>query len=157
MKIVKLLLVEDDPILARSIPPQMTKYGYRIAGIASTGEEGVALAARLQPDLVLMDVDLLGAMDGVAAASAIQQTRNIPILFITSHADSERTKRAKAAGPFCCLLKPLTERELAIAIELSLCRHQFGEEQRRLTTQLKEAQKLAGNGVTCSKCGGKIE
>jgi len=140
VKIAKILLVEDDAILARSIPPQMTKYGYRITGIASSGEEGVALATELQPDLILMDVDLRGVMDGMAAASAIRQTQNIPILFLTSHADSERTKKAKAAGPFYCLLKPLTERELAIAIELNLCRHQFEEELRRLTSQLKEAR-----------------
>jgi FixJ family two-component response regulator len=81
-------------------------------------------------------------MDGLAAASVIQQAQKVPILFITSHADSERTKLARKSGPFDCLLKPLTEKELAIGIELSLCRHRYEAEQNRLLAQVAELQEL---------------
>lgn len=141
----KLLLVEDDPIIARSIPAQMTKYGYRVVGTARSGEEAVALAEKLAPDLVIMDVDLLGAMDGLAAAAEIQKNKYLPVLYTTSHAESERTEKARAAGPFTCLLKPLTERELAMGIELSLCRHASTLRLQAMTEELKKAKNLIKN------------
>ena len=153
----KILLVEDDPTLARLIPLQLTKYGCKVVAVAKSGEDGIVQAARLVPELILMDVDLQGEINGITAAATIQKTQDIPIIFISSHAD-ERGLQTQDSGPFSCLLKPLTEKELAMAIELNWCRHQAKLDRRRLTEELQAAlmrAKFLEN--TCPRCGANRE
>jgi DNA-binding response OmpR family regulator len=131
VKTVKLFLVEDNPVLARAIPSQMTKYGYEVLGVSSDGEDALAKFSGLAIDLVLMDIDLGGPMDGVATAHAMQKIREVPVVFITSHTGPEIQARVRDVKSALCLSKPFTEREISLTIELCLLRMRFEREQAR--------------------------
>lgn len=119
----RILIVEDEIIVARDLQLQLSKLGYHVVGIAARGDEAIELTDRLRPDLVLMDIRLKGAVDGVEAAKAIR-TRSVAIVFLTAHADEETLKRACVAEPLGYLLKPFEERELRTTIELAIFKHE---------------------------------
>ncbi|MCB1942950.1 MAG: GAF domain-containing protein [Candidatus Accumulibacter sp.] len=120
----RILIVEDDPLIARELVLRLTAMGYATAGPVATGDEAVAWAAREPPDLVLMDIVLPGAVDGIAAARVILDEQRLPLLYLTAHADEERFARARITAPYAYLIKPCNDRELQLAIELALQRHQ---------------------------------
>ena len=97
--------------------------GYVIAGVASTGEEAVALSINAKPDLVLMDIRLKDGMDGIEAASRIKELLDIPIIYLTAYSDKLTLERAKSSEPFGYLIKPFNERELHSTIEIALYKH----------------------------------
>lgn len=117
-----ILVVEDEVVVARDIAVQLRESGYQPVGHALRGEEAIALAHSLKPDLVLMDIQLAGAMDGIAAAQAIRMQLGIPVVFLTAFAADDVLARANATQPFGYLLKPFSERELRAAIEMALFR-----------------------------------
>lgn len=117
-----ILVVEDEHIVARDIQAMLEELGYGVS-IAMTGEEAVAKAAEVSPDLVLMDIVLKGQMDGVEAAVEIRDRFRIPVIFLTAYADAKTVERAKVTTPYGYILKPFEERELHIAIELALFRY----------------------------------
>jgi signal transduction histidine kinase/DNA-binding response OmpR family regulator/HPt (histidine-containing phosphotransfer) domain-containing protein len=119
-----ILIVEDEGLVAKDLSGKLANLGYEVVGISAAGEEVVALACRLRPSLVLMDIWLKGPMDGIKAAEAIQQQYDVPIVYLTAHSDSATLARAKVTGPFGYILKPFDERDLATQIELALCKHQ---------------------------------
>jgi PAS domain S-box-containing protein len=130
----RVLVVEDEAIVAKDIAATLKAMNYEVTGIAGTGEEALALASSTRPDLVLMDIMLPGGMDGIEAASRIQTRMGIPIVFLTAHADEATLTRAKAAAPYGYLIKPFVERELEVALETA--RHRASmerqlDEQRR--------------------------
>lgn len=132
-----ILIIEDDGILAIHIQDMLSRLGYTVMGPLATGEEAVALMTDLvagkKPDLVLMDIELAGAMSGIAAAEIISQTSDVPIVFLTGFSQDPLLEKAKIAGPYGYLIKPVPERELAAAVEMALHRH-------KLDRQLKESQ-----------------
>ncbi|MHC1742913.1 MAG: response regulator [Syntrophobacteraceae bacterium] len=123
MSKVTVLIVEDEAIVAADLSGKLRQLGYEVSGIAAEGEEAVALARQSRPDLVLMDIRLGGAMDGIEAAEAIQSLHDVPVVYLTSHADPDTVDRAKVTGPLRYILKPFDERDLATQIELALSRH----------------------------------
>jgi len=137
MKTARLLIVENSPLLATLLPMQLAKHGFQVVAQAATGEDAVLKAAHTPLDLVLMDIDLDGEMDGIAAAEAICKTQDVPILFTTSHSGQDIQKRLHAAGPAACILKPFTEKELAIAIEFRLFRHQSERLQQEMNAEIQ--------------------
>jgi len=138
MKMAKLLLVENNPLLLKLLPLQLTRRGWQVAATVQTGEEAIVQARETRPDLVLMDIDLDGAIDGITAAASIKQELGIPILFTTSHNDPQTASRIQSAvGPALCLVKPFTEKEIALAIEFALYRHAAETERARLESQLR--------------------
>jgi PAS domain S-box-containing protein len=118
-----ILVVEDERIVARDIERSLVTLGYRVAGKATRGEEAVAMASELHPDLVLMDIRLAGHMDGIAAAAAIRAERETPVVYLTAYSDASTLERAKDTEPFGFLVKPFRETELRAAIEVALRRH----------------------------------
>ena len=126
----RILVVEDETIVARDIQLQLEALGYEHAGHTTTGEEAIALAGELRPDLVLMDVKLAGAMDGIAAAEVIRKKYNLPVVFLTAFATDDAVTRAKVTQPFGYVLKPFAERELRTVLEIALYRHQIFTELR---------------------------
>ncbi len=118
-----LLIVEDENIVAIDIKEKAKSMGYKVVGIASSGEEAVELAGNKKPDLVIMDIVLKGKMDGIEAAEIIKRDHDIPIIYLTAYADDETLKRAKLTGPLGYLIKPFEERELHTAIEVALYNH----------------------------------
>jgi two-component system, response regulator PdtaR len=122
-KIPRILIVEDDEIIANLITLMLEKKGYTIAGKTGSGEEAIRKAAELEPDLILMDINLSGKMDGVTAARYIFQLFHFPIIFLTAMCDDSLLERAKNAQPYGYLLKPFTDRELTTNVELALFNH----------------------------------
>ncbi len=116
----RILIVEDERIVARDLQYRLEKMGYLVSGIASSGEDAIQAASDCVPDLILMDIVLDGQMDGVEAARQIRLTRNIPILFVTSFSDDQFVERAKTTEASGYILKPVDERELSIAIDMAL-------------------------------------
>jgi PAS domain S-box-containing protein len=133
---LKILIVEDEALIAMEIRDRLVRLGFQIAGIADTGEKAIQEANRSHPDLVLMDIRLKGAMDGVQAANHISRELEIPVVYLTAHSDSSTLQRAKLAAPFGYILKPFAERDLVVAIEIAMHRHS-------LERQLKENERKA--------------
>jgi PAS domain S-box-containing protein len=118
----RILVVEDEAIIARDLCQQLNQMGYDAIGDTPRGEEGVPLAAERRPDLVLMDIHLAGAMDGIAAAEEIRKL-GMPVVFLTAYAGDETVKRARITEPYGYLLKPFEERYLRTVIEMALYKH----------------------------------
>jgi PAS domain S-box-containing protein len=136
---VKILIVEDETIVAADITGKLRHLGYDVIGSTGRGEQAVAIAAAERPTLVLMDILLAGDMDGVETAEHIRQAYNVPIIFLTAHSDSETLTRAKMTGPFGYLLKPFSERELETHIEMALYRFRSEERLREKEERLRLA------------------
>lgn len=133
MRTPRILVVEDNRIVARDIQRQLRQVGYEVAGTAASGEDAISLARQTVPDLVLMDICLEGAMDGVDAARAIGAT--CPVVFLTAYADDETVSRATQSEPFGYLLKPFDELQLRTSIEMALRRHGAEDRLRKVAEQ----------------------
>ncbi len=120
----RILIVEDERIVARDIQKSLQGMGYVVVGMAASGDEAVKKAEKLQPDLVLMDIILEGRMTGVEAADIIRSRINIPIVYLTAYAEKEMMNQAKATLPFGYIIKPFNDRELNSTIEMAIYRHQ---------------------------------
>lgn len=119
----RILVVEDERIVAMSLRRQLQALGYKAVGEASSGEEAVQKTEELRPDLVLMDIRLEGEMDGVQAAAMIRERFHIPVVYLTAYSNKDIVERAKLTEPFGYILKPFEERELHVAIEMALHKH----------------------------------
>jgi AmiR/NasT family two-component response regulator len=117
------LIVEDELIVAEDLRMKLMAMGYRVVGIVTTGEDSILTTQQVKPDVVLMDISLRGAIDGVEAARTIQEKSGTPIVYVTGHGDPETLQRAKATAGFSFVLKPVDERELRYIIEMALHRH----------------------------------
>lgn len=124
MKSTRVLIVEDEGLVAADLHLRLQRLGYDPVGIADTAEQAVALAHQLHPQLVLMDIHLAGGSDGTAAATQIQQSLNIPVVFLTAYADASTLERASLCGPFGYVIKPFEECALAATLQMALARHQ---------------------------------
>lgn len=142
---VRILVVEDEGIIAKDIQNQLKKMGYIVPAIAFSGEEAIEKAAEIQPDLVLMDIILKGELDGIDAAGQIRTRFNIPVVFLTAHTEENILQRAKIAEPFGYIVKPFEERELHTTIEMALYKYQMDEKLRLAYEKLKELDKMKTN------------
>jgi len=127
----KILVVEDELIIAMEIEDRLHTLGYEVVDVVSSGHDAIQVAAEIQPDLVLMDIMLKGKMDGIQAANQIQASFHIPIVYLTAYADENTLQRAKMSSPFGYLLKPFEKKELQIAIEMALYKHQMDRKLRQ--------------------------
>jgi len=115
-----ILIVEDEKIIALDLQRRLERFGYSVVGMASDGQEAIGLAKERHPDIVLMDIMLAGAMDGIEAAKQIRAQFGIPIIFLTAYTDEKTLERAKEVEPFGYILKPFKERELYTTIDIAL-------------------------------------
>jgi CheY-like chemotaxis protein len=122
-KIPRILIVEDDDIIANIISQMLKKKGYTIVGTVASGEAAIRKAVELEPDLILMDINLSGLMDGITAARYIFQIFGNPIVFLTGLCDDSLVERAKSSQPYGYLIKPFTDRELTTNVGLALYNH----------------------------------
>jgi PAS domain S-box-containing protein len=119
----RILIVEDEGIIAQDIRMSLLEMGYEVCSAVATGEEAVSRVEAERPDLALVDVVLQGDMDGIEAAHLIHSRFKIPIVYLTAYADEKTLDRAKITEPFGYLIKPFRERELHSTIEMALFRH----------------------------------
>ena len=125
MNTPSIFIVEDEIITARSIAKNIKKFGYRLAGIATSGSKAVKDILAAKPNLILMDILLeRNDFDGIITAQKIQSQLNVPIVYLTAHSDRETLDRAKITTPFGYILKPYSKKDLQISIELALHKHQ---------------------------------
>jgi DNA-binding LytR/AlgR family response regulator len=118
---VKLLIVEDEILLANDIANKLSDNNYHIVGMADTAKKALDILANNQDtDIIILDIMLKGEFDGIELAGFINDKYNIPFLFLSSHADSHIIERAKKVKPHAYLLKPFNDRQVSIAIELAL-------------------------------------
>jgi signal transduction histidine kinase len=141
----KILVVEDDVISGEALRDKLAALGYRSLGPATSGEEAVASARDLLPDLVIMDFRLSGPMDGIDAALRIQERQDVPVLYLSAFTDEETLRRAKLSAPYSYLVKPVRDRELHITVEMALHRHRLEKALRDQYARLAELEQLKDN------------
>jgi PAS domain S-box-containing protein len=130
----RILVVEDEGITAKHIESRLTGLGYEVPAIAQTGAEAIEKAEQIRPDLVLMDIQLKGEMDGVQAARQLSERFGVPVTYLTAFADDATLARAQDTAPYGYVVKPFGERELHAAIQMALTR-------RRLERAVEEGQR----------------
>lgn len=126
----RILIVEDEVIVAKNLEHQLKAASYMVTGIAASFEQALHLAEKELPDLVLMDIRLKGKRDGIAAADAIRKRWDIPVVFLTAFADEPTLQRAMGSEPLGYLLKPFEERMLHTTIEMALSKHSLNRQLR---------------------------
>lgn len=124
----RILVVDDEQVVALDVEASLDALGYDVVGIAGTGKEALRLTAETCPDLVLMDIQLYGSMDGIAAAGEIRNRWQIPVVFITAFAGEEVLARAKATGPYGYVTKPFATNELNATVAVALQQHRLTKE-----------------------------
>lgn len=125
MKSEKILIVEDDGILATQLRLILNREGYDVLEPIATGEDAVEVAHTVRPDLILMDIQLAGEMDGITAAERIVSECDTAILFLTGFSQSSMVERAKQIGPYGYLLKPVSPKELVATVETVLYKYKL--------------------------------
>ena len=143
----RILIVEDEWITAEDLRDILTELGYTVVDVVATGEDAIARAEESRPDLALMDIRIKGSMDGTEAARVLRQRFNIPVIYLTAHADNETVKRAKAAEPLGYITKPFQEGELHASIEIALHKHDQDQKSRKREELLAGTLRAIGQGV----------
>lgn len=115
----RVLIVEDDMIIAANISLQLTKAGYEITGIESRGEEAVIHSRLNTPDIILMDINLKGALNGIDTVKKIQEFSDIPVIYITANNDEPTFEEARQTHPFAFIAKPITKSNMLRALALA--------------------------------------
>jgi CheY-like chemotaxis protein len=117
---VTVLIVEDDNIIAQIADWRLKNLGYTVCGRAATGAEAMELLVKHKPDIVLMDINIKGDIDGIETAKMIKKEFSIPVVYVTSHSDGLTLERAKETKPEGFILKPFEDDDLRVAIEMAL-------------------------------------
>ena len=140
MTTATLLIVEDDGILAANLMDIVNRLGYGVLGPVATGEEAIALLREHPADLVLMDIELAGEMNGIETAAIISGFVDIPVVFLTGFSHEPLLEQAKVTAPYGYLIKPVPERELAATLAMSLHRHALDRQLRKSQAALAESE-----------------
>ncbi|MBW4641694.1 MAG: response regulator [Goleter apudmare HA4340-LM2] len=144
----KILIVEDERIIAFDIKNCLENSGYTVVGIAVSGEKAIENTADFHPDLVLIDVMLKGQMSGIDAAREIGYRFNIPVVYLTAYSDESNLQKVKMTQPYGYILKPFIEPQLITTIEIALSKHQSEMVIRKALAQEKEDRKVKSNFVS---------
>ena len=136
----RILIVEDEAIIARDIQHQLTRLGYEVCGVATSGQQAIEAAGRHRPDIALMDVVLSGGMDGIETAEAIGKLYQTSVVFLTALADGTTLQRAKHIKPLGYIVKPCSERELRIVMEIALHREAAQRQVRKAEAALRMSE-----------------
>lgn len=118
----KILIVEDEMIIGANISLQLSKLGYEVTGIVSRGEEAINHVKQNRPDIVLMDIQLKGELDGIDTVIRMQQQMDMPVIYLTANNDENNFDRAKSTNPYAFISKPFKKLDLQHAIELTMGR-----------------------------------
>jgi two-component system, sensor histidine kinase and response regulator len=158
-KIVKsrIIIVEDDKIIAKDIKSTIEANGYNVVGMASSGEEAILKVGDKRPDIVIMDVKLKGELDGIDAALQIKALYDTPVVFLTSYVDNKTIARAKITGPMGYILKPFEEIELCTALEIALYKDLLDKKMRDNERWLSTILTSIGDAVIATDRDGYIK
>jgi PAS domain S-box-containing protein len=151
-----ILVVEDEAIVAEALRSKLQKLGYAVPSTASSGEEAIKKVEENNPDLVLMDIVLQGEMDGIEAAGQISTHYNTPVVYLTSYSDDKMLLRAKITEPFGYIIKPFKERELQVAIEIALFKHEMERKLKEKEEWLSTILQSIKDGVIATDSKGYV-
>jgi CheY-like chemotaxis protein len=146
----RILIAEDESLIAEELRDRMERIGLTVTAVVRSGEDAIARAEETFPDLVLMDIHLKGRVDGIAAASAIRERFDIPVIYLTALSDDITVERAEKTLPLGYLLKPVVEKELQIAVKMALQHHGMQLRQQR-GSDLAQQAKAVGAAVMSSE------
>jgi DNA-binding LytR/AlgR family response regulator len=138
--LIKILVVEDEMIIAAKISMQLTSLGYEVTGILPRGEEALLHMEENKPDIVLLDINLKGKIDGIETAELMQQRNNIPVIYLTANSDEATFNRAKPTRPFAFISKPFKQLDLQRAIELTISRMAANDHEVHIENKIGEEQ-----------------
>jgi CheY-like chemotaxis protein len=152
----KILVVEDEAIVAMDIANTLKKIGHEVTDAVPSGDQAITSVKANRPDVIMMDIGLQGAMDGIETAERIRSQFSIPVIFLTAYIDEKTLERAKVTAPCGYLTKPFEENDLRIAIEVGLYRAKLESEREALIKELQEAiakiKTLSGLIPICAWC-----
>jgi len=153
----KVMIVEDESIVAMDIKNRLEHLGYIITAIVFSGEDAIIRIVETSPDIILMDIMLNGEIDGIEAAEYIHRRFDIPIIYLSAYADEKTLSRAKVTKPFGYILKPFEERELHAAIEIAIYNHNLERELKESKNWLQAALNSIGDAVIATDRDGMIK
>ena len=156
MKEAKILVVEDEALVALHLEQRLQMLGHSVVGTAFSGTDALEQTAAHLPDLVLMDINLGRGISGIEAAQQINRFFDIPVVFVTAHSDDAILQKATAAGPYGYVVKPFEDSALRVTIEIALSKHQLDQERTRILEELgasiARVKTLRGLLPICSRC-----
>ncbi|MBW4549760.1 MAG: diguanylate cyclase [Aphanocapsa sp. GSE-SYN-MK-11-07L] len=153
---IKVLVVEDEKVVAWDIQRDLQRTGYTVVAIVSSAEAALHAADQHRPDLVLMDIHLAGPEDGISAAQSIAVCCNIPVIFLTAYVDESTVQRAAATSPYSYLVKPFRADQLHTAIQVALQRHRLEQTDQREQQQIANTLRSLGDPTITTNLQGKI-
>ncbi len=152
----KILVVEDEGLVAKSIQSMLNNLGYEAPDVAMSGEKAIKKAGEMQPDLILMDIKLKGEMDGIEAAEIIRDRFGIPVVYLTAYADEETLQRAKITEAFGYLLKPFEEQDLQSTIEMALYKSKMEQRLRERERWFSTILESIGDAIIATDKKGNV-
>jgi len=153
----KILIVEDESIVAMALKKTLQSFGYTVVGTAIRGTDAIRLANETWPDLILMDIRIQGPMDGIETAERINAFYDIPVIFLTAYSDDETLSRAIGTSSYGFLTKPFNERELYSNIEMAINTHRSNKKA-QIERKIKEsAFYLVSDAIFTTDVAGRIE
>ncbi len=152
----RILVVEDDRIVAKDIQESLEVQGYTVFKTVPSGEAAIEVAKEDKPDLILMDIKLKGEMNGTEAAEQIKQEFNIPIIYLTAYSDDDVLGKAKITEPFGYLIKPFDDRELNTTIEIALYKHKMERKLKESEKWVSTTLRSIGDAVIATDINGNV-
>lgn len=152
----RLLVVEDETIIALDLKGQLQRLGYEVIGLVASGEEALRVAEAQRPDLVLMDLVLRGSLDGAQTADQLRERFRLPVVFITAYSDAATLERIRVTEPYGYILKPFDTRELHSLIEIALYKHRAEQKLRESEAQFRALFETATDAIVLADSAGAI-
>ena len=152
----RIMIVEDEEVVAADIQLSVEGMGYAVCATASSGPSAIHKAESTRPDLILMDIVLKGSMDGIEAATKIKELYQIPVIFLTAFGEDTMLQRAKVVEPYGYITKPFTDRDLHIAIEIAIYKRQTDKALRESTANLRATLNATADGILAVDDKGKV-
>jgi two-component system, cell cycle sensor histidine kinase and response regulator CckA len=156
-KASRILIVEDEGIIAGHIASRLARTGYDVVGVAESSEEALRKIDEVKPDLVLMDIRIKGSLDGVQTTAKMRQTHDIPVIYLTAHTDQQTVDRAKVTGAFGFLTKPIHHTSLATAIEMAIHKHRADKSAREQRAWLSTVLAAMADAMVVINREGKVQ
>ncbi|MCG6169033.1 response regulator [Leptospira sp. FAT2] len=152
----KILVVEDEIIVAVNLGQKLKKLGYELVGITSSGEEAIQKAEENHPDLVLMDINIEGNLDGIETAEVLRNRFHTPVIYLTAYADENTLDRAKKTQPLGYIVKPFESDQLRSSIEVALYKNEIEQRSKQTEEKLKGALDQLGAGIVTTDENGSL-
>jgi two-component system, cell cycle sensor histidine kinase and response regulator CckA len=153
---LRVLIVEDESLVALDLEERLLKLGYEVSAVVDNGADALLYARAMKFDLVLMDIHIRGETDGIQIAANLRETTDVPVIFLTAHADEVTLDRARLTEPFGYLLKPFDEHDLRATLQMAYYRHRAELRLRKMERWLAATLRSIGDGVIATDGEGRI-